>query len=84
MTKVYRSRVGPKGQVVVAKELRRKYKIKEGGLVEQISTGKGVMLLPVPGPLMLKEMDEVASKIGARWPKRVSAGQAIREDREKP
>ena len=83
MTGKYRSKVGPKGQVVVVKELREKYGIKEGGLVEQISTEKGVLLIPLSADDLLKELDEVAEDIGKTWPKEVSAAEAIREDREK-
>ena len=83
MTRVYRRKVGPKGQVVVAKELRKKHGIKEGGLVEQISTERGVVLLSVSRSSLLKELDEVAGKVGAAWPKGVSAVQAVRSDREK-
>ena len=83
MTVSYRSRVGSKGQVVVLKELREKYGIKEGGLVEQIPTDRGVLLIPVSAGGLLKELDEVAEQIGKTWPREVSAVEAIREDREK-
>lgn len=83
MTEKYRTKVGSKGQVVVAKELREKYGIKEGGLVEQISTEKGVLLIPLPAEDLLKELDDVAEVIGKAWPKKVSAVEAIREDRER-
>jgi len=83
MTERYRSKVGPKGQVVVVKELRKKYGIREGTLVEQISTEKGVLLIPVSADDLLKELDKVAEEIGKTWPKEVSAVEAIREDREK-
>ena len=83
MTEKYRSKVGPKGQVVVVKELRKKHGIKEGGLVEQISTEKGVLLIPLSANDLLKELDDVAEDIGKTWPKEVSTVEAIREDREK-
>jgi AbrB family looped-hinge helix DNA binding protein len=83
MTKIHRSKVGPKGQVVVAKELREKYGIKEGKLVEQISTNKGVLLVPLSTDDLLRELDDAAEEIGKAWPKGVSAAEAIREDREK-
>ncbi|MFQ6086207.1 MAG: AbrB/MazE/SpoVT family DNA-binding domain-containing protein [Candidatus Bathyarchaeia archaeon] len=83
MTEKYRSRVGAKGQVVVAKELREKHGIREGGLVEQISTERGVLLVPVSVDDLLKELDAVAEEIGESWPKGVSAVEAIRADRER-
>lgn len=45
MTERYCSKVGRKGQVVVAKALREKHGIREGGIVEQVSTDKGVLLV---------------------------------------
>jgi len=83
MTEKYRSKVGPKGQVVVAKELRERYGIKEGGLVEQVSTEKGVLLVPLSADKLLKELDKVAEDIGKTWPTEVSAVKAVREDRER-
>jgi len=84
MTERYRSKVGRKGQVVVAKQLRQKHGIKEGGLVEQISTDKGVLVVPVSVDDLLEELDTVAENIGEAWPKDVSAVEAVRQDREKP
>ncbi|MFQ6076321.1 MAG: AbrB/MazE/SpoVT family DNA-binding domain-containing protein [Candidatus Bathyarchaeia archaeon] len=84
MTERYRSKVGLKGQVVVAKELREKHGIKAGELVEQISTERGVLLIPVSADELLKELDAVAEEIGKTWPRGVSAVEAIREDRERP
>jgi AbrB family looped-hinge helix DNA binding protein len=84
MTEKYRSRVGQKGQVVIAKELREKHGIKEGSTVEQISTDKGVLLVPVSVDSLINELNAVAEDVGKSWPKEVSAVEAIREDREKP
>lgn len=83
MTGKYRSKVGQKGQVVVVKELREKHGIKEGGIVEQISTDNGVLLVPVSVDALLNELDAVAEDVGRTWPKGVSAVKAVREDREK-
>jgi len=83
MTERYRSKVGPKGQVVVVKELRKRYGIKASGLVEQVSTRRGVLLIPVSADGLLKELDAVAEEVGKTWPKEVSSVKAVREDREK-
>jgi len=83
MTERHRSKVGRKGQVVVAKELREKYGIKEGSLVEQISTDRGVLVVPVSVDDLLEELDAAAADIGEAWPKDVSAVEAVRQDREK-
>ena len=79
----YRSKIGPKGQVVILKEIREKLGLKEGKLVEQISTDRGVLIIPVSADDLLKELDAVAERIGEAWPKDVSAVEAVREDREK-
>ncbi len=79
----HRSRVGPKGQVVIAKELRQRHGIKEGGLVEQVSTEKGVLLVPMRVEKLLGDLDDVAKEIGEGWPKGVSSVEAIRQDRGK-
>jgi bifunctional DNA-binding transcriptional regulator/antitoxin component of YhaV-PrlF toxin-antitoxin module len=67
----------------VVKELREKYGIKEGGVVEQVSTERGVLLVPVSAGGLLKELDAVAEKVGKAWPKGVSAVEAVSKDREK-
>ena len=82
MTERYRSRVGRKGQVVIAKQLREKHGIREGSLVEQISTDKGILLVPVSIDGLLGRLDALAEEIGEAWPKGVSAVEAVRRDRE--
>jgi AbrB family looped-hinge helix DNA binding protein len=83
MTGRHRSRVGPKGQVVILKDFRERFGIKEGKLVEQVPTSKGLLLVPVAAEQLLKELDSVARDIGSAWPKGKSAAEAIREEREK-
>ena len=80
----HRSKIGPKGQVVIRKDLRDKHGLKEGGFVEQISTDRGVLPVPVRADDLLKELDAVAEKIGEAWPEDVSAVEAVRGNREKP
>ena len=83
LTEKHWSKVGQKGQVVVAKELREKHDLKEGGIVEQFSTDKGVLLVPVSVDCLLDELDVVAEMVGEAWLKGVSAVEAVWEDREK-
>ena len=83
MTGRHRSRVGPKGQVVILKDFRERFGIKEGKLVEQVPTSKGLLLVPVAAEQLLKGLDTVARDIGSAWPKGKSAAEAIREEREK-
>jgi len=67
----------------VIDRIRDKLGLKEGELVEQISTDKGVLIVPVSADGLLKELDSMAERIGEAWPKGVSAVEAVREDREK-
>jgi bifunctional DNA-binding transcriptional regulator/antitoxin component of YhaV-PrlF toxin-antitoxin module len=83
MTKSYRSRVGPKGQVVILKRLRERYGIKEGRLVEQVATSRGLLLIPVSGEQLMKDLETVAKEIGRIWPPGKSAVEVIREERDK-
>ena len=78
--KLYPSKVGPKGQVVIPKELRSKYGIRPGIEVEQLDTGKGILIRPAE---LTEEWKRLASRIGKKWPKELSSVEAIREDREK-
>ena len=75
--------MGPKGQVVILKDLRERFGIKEGKLVEQVPTSRGLLLVPVAAEQLLKDLDSVARDIGSAWPKGKSAAEAIREEREK-
>lgn len=78
--KTYASKVGPKGQVVIPKELRQKYGIAPGSEVEQIDTGNGVLIRHAE---LIAEWQGLAIKIGKKWPKTLSSVEAIRKDREK-
>ncbi len=78
--RLYPSKVGPKGQVVIPKDLRSKYGIKPGIEVEQLDTGKGILIRPAE---LTEQWKKLAIKIGKRWPKGISSVEAIREDREK-
>ncbi len=78
-----KSRVGRKGQVVIAKEWRRKYGIKEGTIVEQIPEKKGVLLVPVDPKSLMRDLAKLGDEIGKKWPSELSAVEAVRSDREK-
>ena len=69
--------------MVILKDLRERFGIKEGKLVEQVPTSKGLLLVPVAAEQLLKDLDAVARDIGSAWPKGKSAAEAIREEREK-
>jgi hypothetical protein len=52
-------------------------------VVEQVSTERGVLLVPVSADGLLKELDAVAERVGKAWQKGVSAVEAVGEDRGK-
>ncbi len=47
--KVYRVRLTSKGQLVIPKALREKYKLKEGSLLRVIAEDERMMLMPETG-----------------------------------
>jgi bifunctional DNA-binding transcriptional regulator/antitoxin component of YhaV-PrlF toxin-antitoxin module len=69
--------------VVILKELRDKYGIREGELLEQVPNSRGLLLVPVPAEQLMKELDSVAKDIGRAWPKGKSAVEVVREERDK-
>ncbi len=78
-----RSRVGSKGQVVIAKAWRKRYGIKEGSIIEQIPEKRGVLLVPLDPKRLMDDLEAAAEEIGKEWPKNLTAVEAIRKDREK-
>ena len=72
------SKVGPKGQVVISKRLREKYAIKPGKQVEQKEVEGGILIKPAA---LVNDWERLSGRVGKKWPKKVSAVRAIREDR---
>ncbi|MFQ6086156.1 MAG: AbrB/MazE/SpoVT family DNA-binding domain-containing protein [Candidatus Bathyarchaeia archaeon] len=79
----YRSKVGPKGQIVIQKALRKRYEIREGNMIEQIPTEEGVLIRPIKGNALLRDLDKVARAVGETWPSGLTSVEAVREDRKK-
>ena len=74
-------RVGVKGQIVLKKELRDEIGLEEGMLVEQELTESGILIKPIRGNEILKEMEALAEKISKKWPKWLTAVEAVRKER---
>lgn len=72
--------VGPKGQVTLIKELREKYSIDPGTLVEEVETDEGILIKPISN--QFERWKKLKKHISERWPD-ISAVQAIRADRER-
>jgi AbrB family looped-hinge helix DNA binding protein len=78
MTKI---KVGPKGQITLTKELRDKFGIKMGSLVEELETKEGILIKSVD--MSLDRWKLLKTKVSKRWPSEITSIQAIQEDRTK-
>lgn len=76
------TRVGLKGQIVLRKEIRKALGIKKGSMVRTRLVDKKVIIEPFDWNKELEEINRIAKEVAKRWPKGVTAVQAIREDRE--
>jgi len=74
------SKVGPKGQVVISKRLRKKYSIEPGRQVEQIEVDGGILIKAAD---LTKDWKSISIRVGKKWPKNTTSVQSIREDRDK-
>ncbi|MDG6996922.1 MAG: AbrB/MazE/SpoVT family DNA-binding domain-containing protein [Nitrososphaerota archaeon] len=72
------SKVGPKGQVVISKRLREKYAIRPGKQVEQKEVEGGILIKPAT---LVNDWERLSERVGKKWPRKISAVRAIREDR---
>ncbi len=73
--------VGPKGQVTLKKELRKRYSITEGSLVEELPTEEGILVKPLKRPI--KRWKSLSGAVSKKWLAGLSAVSASREDRTK-
>ncbi|HEY0089102.1 MAG TPA: AbrB/MazE/SpoVT family DNA-binding domain-containing protein [Candidatus Lokiarchaeia archaeon] len=78
MTKI---KVGPKGQITLTKELRDKFGINPGSLVEELETKEGILIKSVDNSL--DRWSTLKKKVSKKWPSEVTSVQAIQEDRTK-
>lgn len=73
--------ISSKGQVVIPKTLRRKYRIEKGTKLLIKESERGI-LLTVQRP-MLEEIDEIARELKGKWPKGMTAVDIIKRERGK-
>jgi bifunctional DNA-binding transcriptional regulator/antitoxin component of YhaV-PrlF toxin-antitoxin module len=74
-------KVGPKGQIVIRRELRKTLGLTPGTIVKQKIVDNKVLLEVVKKEEKLKRIDELAKKIGKVWPKGLTAVEAVRRER---
>ena len=81
MTKIAVSKIGPKGQIVLKKQLREKAGMKEGMLIEEQLIADGILIRRVDSGKLLKEIETVAEKVSKQWPPGLTAAAAVRRER---
>jgi len=73
--------ISSKGQVVIPKALRRKYRIEKGTKLLLKESEKGI-LLTVQRP-MAEDVKEIARELRGKWPKGMTAVEIVRRERGK-
>jgi len=75
------TKLGPKGQIVLRKEIRKAMGIRPGGMLRTRLEDKHVVIESFDVKKEIEKIEEIAEKIGKKWPKGLSAVEAIREER---
>jgi AbrB family looped-hinge helix DNA binding protein len=78
------TKIGPKGQIVLRKEIRKALGIRPGSIVRTKLIGKEVRIKPLTDKDIekeIREIEKIAKLISKRWPKGITAVEAIREQR---
>ena len=81
MTLTAVSKIGPKGQIVLRKEFRTEFGLEEGTMVEEQLTKEGILIKPFDAKKLLASIDEIARKLSEKWPKGLTAVEAVRRER---
>lgn len=75
------TKLGPKGQIVLRKEIRRVIGIKPGSLVEETIRGNEIIIRPVREEEIIGNVKAIAKKVGKTWPKGTTSVELIKEQR---
>ena len=75
------TKIGPKGQVVLRKDLREALGIKPGGIIRQELIPEGILVKPIEKTEIIKRVNLLSKKIGRSWPKDLSAVKLMKEER---
>lgn len=75
------TKLGPKGQIVLRKEIRRVIGIKPGSLVEETIRGNEVIIRPVREEEIIGRVRAIAKKVGKTWPKGTTSVELVKEQR---
>lgn len=75
-------RVGPKGQIIIKKELRDEIGLVGGMLVEERVAGKSIVITPIDVEALIKRIERTAKSVSLVWPKGLTSVEAVRRNRE--
>ncbi len=75
------TRLSPKSQIVLRKEFRVAMGIQPGGVLRERLENKRIIIEPLDVKKEIEEIEKIAKMIGKKWPKGLSAVEAIREER---
>ena len=75
------TRLGPKGQIILKKEVRRILGLKPGMLLRERVIKKRVVLEAFDWDEELRRVEKIAKRIGKKWPKGLTSIDVIREER---
>lgn len=76
------TKLGPKSQIVLRKEMRVALGLEPGSMVKLRRVNNKIILKPVKKEEIIAEVERIAKMIGKKWPKGLSAVEAIRQERE--
>ena len=77
------TKIGPKGQIVLRKEIRRKLGLKSGSIMSEKVVRRKIVLEPFDWKQELKRVEKIAKAIGKKWPKGLTSVDVIREERRR-
>lgn len=77
------TKVGPKGQIVLRKEIREAIGVKPGSVVRLMKTDHEVKIKPLNPEEIIADVDRIAKMIGKKWPKGKTSVDIIREERDR-
>jgi len=71
-----------KSQIVVRKEIRKALGVKPGSILRTKLEGKRLIVEAFDAEKEIQKVEKIAHMIGKKWPKGLSAVEAIRRERE--
>lgn len=76
------TKLGPKSQIVLRKDIRLAIGARPGSIVRTRLENKHVIIEPFDVKEEIAKVEGIAKKVAKKWPKGLSAVEAIRRERE--